>query len=88
VYTQTDTYTQINNKSEIYFFLVSQDRTFLQSSGCPEIHSVDQGGLELRDPPASASQVLSTTITTQKKKILKKKQTNKQGRELKRWINR
>jgi hypothetical protein len=26
--------------------------------GCPETHSVDQAGLELRNPPASASQVL------------------------------
>jgi hypothetical protein len=40
---------------------------FLHSSGCPGIHSVDQGGLELRDLSASASQVLGskacTTIT-------------------------
>ena len=28
------------------------------SSGCPGTHFVDQGGLELRNPPASASQVL------------------------------
>jgi hypothetical protein len=27
-------------------------------SGCPGTHSVDQAGLELRNPPASASQVL------------------------------
>jgi hypothetical protein len=26
--------------------------------GCPGAHSVDQAGLELRNPPASASQVL------------------------------
>jgi hypothetical protein len=26
-------------------------------SGCPGTHSVDQAGLEHRDPPASASQV-------------------------------
>jgi hypothetical protein len=31
---------------------------FLCSPGCPGIHSVDQAGLELRDLPASASQVL------------------------------
>ncbi|GAB1293533.1 NEDD8-activating enzyme E1 regulatory subunit [Apodemus speciosus] len=30
----------------------------LCSSGCPGTHSVDQAGLELRNPPASASQVL------------------------------
>jgi hypothetical protein len=27
-------------------------------TGCPGTHSVDQAGLELRNPPASASQVL------------------------------
>ncbi|GAB1296864.1 Cyclin N-terminal domain-containing protein 1 [Apodemus speciosus] len=30
----------------------------LCSPGCPGIHSLDQAGLELRNPPASASQVL------------------------------
>jgi hypothetical protein len=30
----------------------------LYSSGCPGTHSVDQAGLELRNLPASASQVL------------------------------
>jgi hypothetical protein len=34
-------------------FLVS-----LYSPGCPETHFVDQAGLELRNPPASASRVL------------------------------
>jgi hypothetical protein len=34
------------------------DRVSLCSPGCPETHSVDQAGLELRNPPASASQVL------------------------------
>jgi hypothetical protein len=40
-----------------FFFLVLgfQDRVSLCSSGCPETHSVDQSGLELRHPPASAS---------------------------------
>jgi hypothetical protein len=28
------------------------------SPGCPGTHSVDQAGLKLRNPPASASQVL------------------------------
>jgi hypothetical protein len=39
------------------FFL---DRVSLCSPGCPGTHSVDQAGLELRNPPApaSASQVL------------------------------
>jgi hypothetical protein len=31
---------------------------FLYSPGCPGTHFVDQAGLELRDPPASASRVL------------------------------
>jgi hypothetical protein len=35
-----------------------QDRVFLCSPGCPGTHSVDQVGLELRNLPASASQVL------------------------------
>jgi hypothetical protein len=30
----------------------------LYSPGCPGTHSVDQAGLELRNPPASASRVL------------------------------
>jgi hypothetical protein len=38
-----------------YFF---QDRVSLCSPGCPGTHSVDQAGLKLRDPAASASQVL------------------------------
>jgi hypothetical protein len=38
--------------------LVFLDRVSLYSPGCPGTHSVDQAGLELRNPPASASQVL------------------------------
>ena len=34
------------------------DRVSLYSPGCPGTYSVDQAGLELRNPPASASQVL------------------------------
>jgi hypothetical protein len=41
-----------------FFFLVYLDRVFLCSPGCPETHSVDQAGLELRNLLASASQVL------------------------------
>jgi hypothetical protein len=41
-----------------FFFLVFRDRVSLCSPGCPGTHSVDQAGLELRNPPASASQVL------------------------------
>jgi hypothetical protein len=40
------------------FCFVFQDRVSLYSPGCPGTCSVDQAGLELRDLPASASQVL------------------------------
>ena len=40
------------------FFFSFRDRVSVCSSGCPGTHFVDQGGLELRNPPASASQVL------------------------------
>lgn len=36
----------------------------LCSSGWPEIHSIDQAGLELSDSPASASWVLCLTVHT------------------------
>jgi hypothetical protein len=45
----------------IFFFfwlLVFGDRVSLYSPGCPGTHFVDQAGPELRNPPASASQVL------------------------------
>jgi hypothetical protein len=38
------------------------DRVSLCSPGCPGTHSVDQAGLELRYPPASASQVLGLKV--------------------------
>jgi hypothetical protein len=38
--------------------LFFQDRVSLYSPGCPGTHFVDQAGLELRNPPASASRVL------------------------------
>jgi hypothetical protein len=41
-----------------FFFLVFQDRVSLYSPGCPGTYFVDQVGLELRNLPASASQVL------------------------------
>jgi hypothetical protein len=38
------------------FYFSFQDRVSLcNSPACPRAHSVDQAGLELRDPPASAS---------------------------------
>jgi hypothetical protein len=44
--------------SKMSFFFFFQDRVSLYSPGCPGTHSVDQAGLKLRDPPASASQEL------------------------------
>jgi hypothetical protein len=41
------------------FFL---DRVSLYSPGCPGTHFVDQAGLELRNLPASASQVLGLKV--------------------------
>jgi hypothetical protein len=38
----------------VWFF----ETGFLYSPGCPGTHFVDQAGLELRNPPASASRVL------------------------------
>jgi hypothetical protein len=48
----------------IYLFLVLQDRVSLCSPGCPGTHFVDQAGLDLRDLPASASQVLGLNACT------------------------
>jgi hypothetical protein len=42
-------------KKKKIFFLFFRDRVSLCSPGCPETHFVDQAGLELRNPPASAS---------------------------------
>jgi hypothetical protein len=44
----------------LFFF---QDRVSLCSPGCPGTHFVDQTGLELRNPPASASPVLGLKAT-------------------------
>jgi hypothetical protein len=42
----------------LFLFLFFRDRVSLYSSGCPGTHFIDQAGLDLRNPPASASQVL------------------------------
>ena len=42
--------------------LVFQDRVSLYNSSCPGTHSVEQAGLELRNPPASASQALGLKV--------------------------
>jgi hypothetical protein len=45
----------------LFFF---QDKVSLCSAGCPGTHFVDQAGLELRNLPASASQVLGLKAYT------------------------
>ena len=42
----------------LVWFWFFRYRVFLCSSGCPGTHFVDQVGLELRNPSASASQML------------------------------
>jgi hypothetical protein len=44
------------------FVFVFRDRVSLYSPGCPGTHFVDQAGLELRNPPASASRVLPSYL--------------------------
>jgi hypothetical protein len=46
----------------VLFFVFFRDRVSLCSLGCPGTHFVDQAGLDLRDPPASASQVLGLKV--------------------------
>jgi hypothetical protein len=41
-----------------FFFFVFLRQVSLCSPSCPGTHSVDQAGLKLRNPPASAFQVL------------------------------
>jgi hypothetical protein len=43
-------------------FFFSWDRVSLYSPGCPGTHFVDQAGLKLRNPPASASWVLGLKV--------------------------
>jgi hypothetical protein len=51
--------TSRNGKNVFFsFVLLFQDRVSLCSPGCPGTHSVDQAGLELRNPPAPASREL------------------------------
>jgi hypothetical protein len=50
--------------TNVFFFFFFWDRVSLCSLGCSGTHSVDQAGLKLRDPPASASQVLGLKACT------------------------
>jgi hypothetical protein len=54
------------------FCFVFRDRVSLYNPGCPGTHFVDQAGLKLRNPPASASQVLGLEVcaTTARLKTL------------------
>ena len=45
-----------------FVFWFFRDRVSLYSPGCPGTHSVDQAGLNLRNPPASASQSSEITV--------------------------
>ena len=47
-----------------FLLLLFRDRVSLCSPGCPGTHSVDQAGLKLRNPPASASRVLGLKVCT------------------------
>jgi hypothetical protein len=51
-------YTNRNLRSHSCFGGVLETRFLCCSPGCPGTHSVDQAGLELRNPPASAFRVL------------------------------
>jgi hypothetical protein len=47
---------------ELRVLFCFRDRVSLCSPGCPGTLSVDQAGLELRNPPASASRVLGLKV--------------------------
>jgi hypothetical protein len=57
-------YTDCIKDGKAFFLFVFQDRVSLCSPGCPETHSVDQAGLELRNSLAFASQVLGLKACT------------------------
>jgi hypothetical protein len=56
--------TRIHMVLFVCLFWVFRDRVSPYSPGCPGTHSVDQAGLELRNPPASASRVLGLKACT------------------------
>jgi hypothetical protein len=55
----------------LFGWLVFRDKVSLYSPGCPGTHFVDQAGLELRNLPASVSQVLGlkACATTAQQKL-------------------
>jgi hypothetical protein len=57
------------------FVFVFRGKVSLYSPGCPGTHFVDQAGLELRNPPASASQVLGLKACLATTKATLKKET-------------
>jgi hypothetical protein len=68
------------------FCFVFRDRVSLCSPGCPGTHSVDQAGLELRNSPVSASQVLglkACTTTPGSRNSFMERQWTTKGPELK-----
>jgi hypothetical protein len=54
----------------LFVCLFFQDRVPLCSPGWSGTHSVDQAGLELRNPPASASQVLGLKVCTTTTRVI------------------
>jgi hypothetical protein len=63
--------------------VVFQDRVSLCVPGCPGTHSVDQAGLKLRNPPASASQVLGLKVCATTPGFFK---TLSWAREVAQWV--
>jgi hypothetical protein len=64
-YKSTDSYfTSYTLLLLLFLFFVFQDRVSLCSPGFTGTHFVDQAGLELRNLPASASQVLGLKACT------------------------
>ena len=61
IYTYICTHTHTHTHTHI---LVFRDRVSLCNPGCPRTQLVVQAGLELRNPPVSASQVLGLKVCT------------------------
>ena len=65
-----------NFENFFFSFFFFHDRVSLCSPGCPGTHSVEQAGLELRNLPVSASQVLGSKVcvtTVWQRTLVKKK---------------